>query len=229
MTEQNLPEERRDADRAERVFATKSGMWSRGSGDTSGYNGLVRELAMPGKSGAPFEDAAADAIHDRAVDVLPKFKGYRMLFHAGELTVYVPREDLREVVRTLRDDPYLRFEVIMSISGVHYPQEVGAELHAVYHLLSYTHNRRLRLEVTCPDDDRHIPSVVETYPMADYDERETWDMFGIIFDGHPSLTRILMPDDWAGHPQRKDYPLGGIDVEYKGATIPAPDTRRSYS
>ena len=83
--------------------------------------------------------------------------------------------------------------------------------------------------MTCPDDDPHIPSVVATYPMADWHERETWDMFGIIYDGHPSLTRILMPDDWKGHPQRKDYPLGGVDIEYKGAKVPAPDNRRSYS
>ncbi|TFJ95429.1 methionine sulfoxide reductase [Platysternon megacephalum] len=97
----------------------------------------------------------------------------------------------------------------MSVSGVHYPHHVGAELHVVYQLLSYTHNRRISLEVTCPDADPHVPSVVSVYPMADYHERETWDMFGVIFDGHPSLTRILMPDDWQGHPQRKDYPLGG--------------------
>ena len=86
-----------------------------------------------------------------------------------------------------------------------------------------THNRRIRLEVSCPDGDPHIPSVVPTYPTADWHERETYDMFGIVFDGHPALTRILMPDDWPGHPQRKDYPLGGIPVEYKGATIPPPD------
>ncbi|HMS38041.1 MAG TPA: NADH-quinone oxidoreductase subunit C, partial [Arachnia sp.] len=105
----------------------------------------------------------------------------------------------------------------------------GHELHSVYHLLSYTHNRRVRLEVSCPDEDPHIPSVVPVYPMADWHERETWDMFGIVYDGHPALTRILMPDDWRGHPQRKDYPLGGVDVEYKGAKVPAPDQRRNYS
>ena len=84
-----------------------------------------------------------------------------------------------------------------------------------------THNRRIRLEVTRPDADPHIPSLVSIYPTNDWHERETWDMFGIIFDGHPALTRILMPDDWPGHPQRKDYPLGGIPVEYKGGTHPA--------
>ena len=67
--------------------------------------------------------------------------------------------------------------------------------------------------------------MVEVYPTGDWHERETWDFFGIVFDGHPALTRIEMPDDWPGHPQRKDYPLGGIPVEYKGATIPPPDTR----
>ena len=104
---------------------------------------------------------------------------------------------------------------------MHYPDDDGRELHAVYHLLSMTHNRRIRLEVTCPDADPHIPSVVAVYPTNDWHERETYDFFGIVFDGHPALTRIEMPDDWPGHPQRKDYPLGGIPVEYKGATDPA--------
>ena len=110
---------------------------------------------------------------------------------------------------------------------MHYPDDAGRELHAVYHLLSLTHNRRIRLEVTAPDADPHIPSVVATYPTADWHEREVFDFFGIVFDGHPALTRIQMPDDWPGHPQRKDYPLGGIPVEYKGGTIPPPDQRRS--
>jgi hypothetical protein len=69
----------------------------------------------------------------------------------------------------------------------------------------------------------------QVYPANDWHEREAWDMFGIEFDGHRALTRILMPDDWPGHPQRKDYPLGGIPVEYEGATVPPPDERRPYS
>jgi NADH-quinone oxidoreductase subunit C len=77
-------------------------------------------------------------------------------------------------------------------------------------------------------EDPHVPSVTSLYPGADWQERETYDMYGIVFDGHPGLTRILMPDDWDGFPQRKDYPLGGIPVQYKGATIPPPDERRAY-
>ena len=126
------------------------------------------------------------------------------------------------MAQALRDDPDLRFELCLGVSGVHYPHETGRELHAVYHFLSITHDgRRIRVEVTCPDDDPHIPSIVSVYPANDWHERETWDFFGIVFDGHPALTRILMPDDWPGHPQRKDYPLGGIPVEYKGADDPA--------
>jgi len=78
------------------------------------------------------------------------------------------------------------------------------------------------------EKDQHMPSLVEVWAGANWHERETYDMFGIIFDNHPGLTRILMPDDWPGFPQRKDYPLGGIDIEYKGATVPAPSQRRSY-
>jgi NADH-quinone oxidoreductase subunit C len=148
----------------------------------------------------------------------------------GEMTIFVARKHLVAVARALRDDPSLRFDMCTGVSGVHYPHDAGRELHAVYHLLSITNGgRRIRLEVSCPDDDPHIPSVVGVYPAGDWHERETWDMFGIQFDGHPALTRILMPDDWPGHPQRKDYPLGGIPVEYKGATIPPPDQRRNYS
>jgi len=147
----------------------------------------------------------------------------------GELTLHVARERLVEVMRHLRDTPALRFEMSLGVSGVHYPQNQGGELHAVYHLCSITNNRRVRIEVACPDTDRHIPSTVSVYPTNDWHERETYDFFGIVFDGHPALTRIEMPDDWEGHPQRKDYPLGGIPVEYRGATVPAPDERRSYA
>lgn len=217
-----------DTQMAPEVIGTRNGMWSRGTGDTSGYGGIKRTVAMPSGSQPPYGswfDAAVARIHDLAPDAGTG----RIVVDRGELTFFVQREQLPALVKQLRDDAQLRFEMCVSVSGVHYPDDQGNELHVVYDLLSITHNRRMRLEVTCADADPHIPSVVATYPMTDWHERETWDMFGVIFDGHPALTRILMPDDWQGHPQRKDYPLGGIAVEFKGATVPSPDQRRSYS
>jgi NADH-quinone oxidoreductase subunit C len=217
------------------VIEVRRGMFGQDdTGDTSGYNGLVRTIAMPAPSERPFGggfDAVADALMTALGGAGSSFGTAveKTVVDRGEITFFVRREHLVETCRVLRDDPDLRFELCASLSGVHYPQDAGRELHSVYHLLSITHNRRIRLEVTCPDDDPHIPSVVEVYPTADWQERETWDFFGIVYDGHPALTRIEMPDDWPGHPQRKDYPLGGIDVEYKGAVIPPPDVRRSYN
>ena len=229
QTPDNLPVPDGAASAERPVIRTKQGMWAgAGSGDTSGYGGLVREYAMPGQTVGPFGDPF-DAIHGRALEVVPELEGQLVLFDRGELTIYVPREQLPDVVRQFRDDAHLRFEVCVSVSGVHYPHDTGRELHAVYHLMSVTHTRRLRLEVSVPDADPHIPSSVPVYPGHDWHERETWDFFGIVFDGHPGLARIEMPDDWPGHPQRKDYPLGGVDVEYKGAKVPAPDNRRNYS
>ncbi len=207
---------------------TDSGMFgARGTGDTSGYGGLVRTAASAGSSERPyggyFDDVADDL--ERAY---PEFSSAieRVVVDRGELTLHIKREKLVEVAKILRDS--LKFEMCMGVSGVHYPNNVGRELVAVYPLLSITNNRRIRLEVTVADSDAHIPSLVEVWAGNNWHERETFDMFGIIFDGHPGLTRILMPDDWQGHPQRKDYALGGIPVEYKGAMIPAPDNRRSY-
>ena len=198
-----------------------------GTGDTSGFGGLVRSLPRPGSSERPyggyFDDVADDL--ERAY---PDFSDAieRVVVDRGELTLHVKREKLAEVALILRDK--LLFEMCLGVSGVHYPNEIGRELHAVYPLLSMTRNQRVRLEVSIPESDPHVPSLVEVWGGNNWNERETFDMFGIIFDGHPGLTRILMPDDWRGHPQRKDYPLGGIPVEYKGATVPPPNERRSY-
>lgn len=209
------------------VLRQKSGMWGDGSGDTSGYAGLQRTIEMPGTTARPY-GGWFDEVADRMEALVPGF-GTRVTVDRDEITFYVRPDHLVALCQALRDDAHLRYEVCIAVSGVHYPEQTGEELHAVYHLLSMTHNRRIRLEVPVAEDDPHIPSVVTVYPMADYHEREAWDMFGLIFDGHPALTRILMPDDWVGHPQRKDYPLGGIAVEYKGATVPPPDQRRTYN
>jgi NADH-quinone oxidoreductase subunit C len=204
-----------------------------GTGDTSGYGGLkVRRaprLASPRPYGSYFDDIA-DALAASLAKSGSSFDAAveQVVVGNGDLTLYVRREHLLAVASRLRDDPALAFEMCLGVSGVHYPADAGEELHALYHFLSITHNRRLRVEVTAPDADPHIPSLVSVYPTCDFHERETWDFFGLIFDGHPALTRIEMPDDWRGHPQRKDYPLGGIPVEYRGATIPPPEERRSY-
>ena len=204
-----------------------------GTGDTSGFGGLISPVALPGSTQRPyggwFDEAVDDLIAGlRAREVEPAAALTSVVVDRGELCVMAAREHLVAVAATLRDEPSLRFELCLGVSGVHYPEQSGRELHAVIPLRSITHNRLLRLETTAPDDDPRVPSLTSVYPTNDWHERETYDFFGIVFAGHPSLTRIEMPDDWEGHPQRKDYPLGGIGVEYKGARIPPPDQRRSY-
>lgn len=230
------------------VVGERTGMFGvHGSGDTSGYGGLTRLVTLPPAATRPygswFDDAVdvlaevlaeAGVAFDDAVERVVVTDPRRPVEGEGpsrdaELTLHVAREHVVAVCRALRDDQDLRFELSLGVSGVHYPEDAGRELHAVYHLTSVTHGRRLRLDVACPDADPHLPTTTAVYPANDWHERETWDFFGIVFDGHPALARIEMPDDWPGHPQRKDYPLGGIPVEYKGATVPPPDERRRYS
>ncbi|MBH1935062.1 NADH-quinone oxidoreductase subunit C [Streptomyces sp. AV19] len=217
------------------VIGVRTGMFGAGDGgDTSGYGRLVRTVRMPGESVRPYGgyfDEVADELEGALEEqgLLPSNAVEKTVVDRGELTFHIAREHLVRVCRTLRDDPALRFELCTGVSGVHYPGDKGRELHAVYHLRSLTHGRTIRLEVSVPDADPHLPSVCDVYPTNNWHEREAYDFFGLVFDGHPALTRIMMPDDWQGFPQRKDYPLGGIPVEYKGAQIPAPDQRRSYS
>jgi len=217
------------------VVDVRRGMFGvHGTGDTSGFGGLVSTVAMPPATERPYGgwfdevvDVLVELLEGEGID--PDAAIEKVVVDRGELTLFLAREHLRRVAQWLRDDQDLRFELCLGVSGVHFPNDAGRELHAVYHLLSLTHGRQLRLEVTAPDADPHVPTLVDIYPGNDWHERETWDLMGIVFDGHPSLARTAMPDDWVGHPQRKDYPLGGIPVEYKGATVPPPDTRRSYS
>jgi len=229
---QNTAGVARAGEAAPETVGRRTGMFGvSGSGDTSGYGGLVRPTVYPGAAQRPFGPptaAGATGWFDTVADGLDGLIE-KVVIHRGEITFYVHRDHLVEAMRRLRDEESLRFEFSAGVSGVHYPDDTGRELHAVYSLLSMTWNRRIRVETTCPEDDPHLPSTVAIYPTHDWHEREVWDFFGVVFDGHPALTRIQMPDDWPGHPQRKDYPLGGIPVEYKGATIPPADQRRSYN
>jgi NADH-quinone oxidoreductase subunit C len=203
-----------------------------GSGDTSGFSGLQRQPWVELPSERPY-GSYFDEVVDALAEAYQPFDDavIKVVVDRGELTLHIKREHLLGIAQTLRDNESLRFELLSAVSGVDYLAREGADgqrLHSVYHLTSMTYRRRVRLEVALTTADPHVPSVTGIYPTADWQERETWDMFGIIYDGHPSLTRILMPDDWDGHPQRKDYPLGGVAVEYKGASIPPPDERRVY-
>jgi NADH-quinone oxidoreductase subunit C len=213
------------------VLTTHRGMFGAADGgDTSGYGGLVSAVLAPAPTPRPFGEPF-DTIADALAAAVPNAAAAitSVVIDRDQMILHVEREHLLDVAAVLRNDPALRFELCLGVSGVHYPEATGRELRAVYPFLSITHNRRVLVEVAAPDADPRIPSLVSLYPTCDWHERETFDFFGIVFEGHPHLTRIAMPDDWIGHPQRKDYPLGGIPVEYKGAQIPPPDERRSYS
>ena len=181
------------------------------------------------------------ALRDHLVDAFDdlEVEGFR-----GELTLIAPAATILDVLRFCRDDPDVRCELLADLTGVHYPggkrvetqqettgwpnYEFGEDtgrIEANYILYSLTHNHRFRLRVNLPDVEPVIASATSLYASADFMEREMYDFFGVHFDGHPNLKRLHMPDDWNGHPLRKDYPLGGVDVQYKGATVPPPDQR----
>ena len=163
-----------------------------------------------------------------------------------ELTLHVAPELLVEVMTFCRDDEQLSCELLADLAGIHWPagdhiierqasttgwpeyrvsREHGA-IEVNYILRSVTCNHWFRLSVATPDDAPTLPSVTGIYKTANFHEREVYDFFGVEFTGHPDLTRILMPDDWLGHPHRKDYPLGGVEVDYKNDKfIPPPNQR----
>ncbi len=198
---------------------------------TNETTGMLRYTTPPGQTPQAPVRERLQLLQDRITAALPEAIE-RAVVDRDELTVYVDRSRLLDVARLCRDDPQLRFEMLASLSGADYLGFPGTDerrLHAVYHLLSMTYRHRIRIEVAVTVEDPHVPSVVSVWPTADWQEREAWDFFGIVFDGHPGLTRIEMPDDWEGHPQRKDYPLGGVPVEYRGAQIPPPEQRLAHS
>jgi NADH-quinone oxidoreductase subunit C len=200
----------------------------RGTGDVSGFGGLVRRRPDIVGTPKPYGDYF-DEVTDALEEAYPGFADAieKVIVDRGELTLHIAPEKIAEVCQVMRDDDALRFELCSSVSGVDYLGSDDRRLHVVYQLTSMTYRRRIRLEAAVPADGS-LPTVTSVYPTADWQEREAYDMFGVIFTGHPNLTRILMPDDWEGFPQRKDYPLGGVPVEYKGAEIPPPDQRRVY-
>ena len=131
----------------------------------------------------------------------------------GLASLYVKRESIVDVARFLRDDPDLSYNFLENLCGVDY---LGRDprFEVVYHLLSHKNHHRICLKVGLPERDPSVPTLTGLWATANWQEREAYDMFGIAFAGHPGLYRILMPDDWEGHPQRKDVPLGGEEVAF---------------
>ena len=144
----------------------------------------------------------------------PNCVGQRLQF--GELTLVVPAASVLSVLRALRDDAGCQFEQLVDICGVDYPER-EKRFDVVYHLLSPRKNQRLRVKCEV-DDATPVPSVVELYPVANWYEREAYDMYGILFSGHPDLRRILTDYGFQGFPLRKDFPLTGyVEVRYDDA------------
>ena len=164
----------------------------------------------------------------------------------GELTLFVAPDELLAVLDFCRTDDELTTELLADLGGVHWPagdhvierqtSTTGWPAYRVsrdegrieisYMLRSISRNHHFRIVAATSDEDARLPSVTGLWPGANFLEREAYDMFGVVFEGHPNLVRILMPDDWLGHPHRKDYPLGGVDVKYKNDKfIPPPHER----
>ena len=141
-----------------------------------------------------------------------------------DVTVLVDRAELLGALSWLRTEPGLSFDFLSCVTATHWPEAEPA-FWVVYELRSMAEKHRLRVKVGLSETDPHVPSVTPEYPTANWHERETFDFYGIVFDGHPGLTRILLPDDWEGHPLRKDEELGGVETWYHGARVPPVDKR----
>jgi len=141
----------------------------------------------------------------------------------GVEVLHPSREDYRDVLVQLRDDGYV---MCIDVCGVDYLERPPRELpdsvkperfEVVVNLLAFEPPRRIRVRVQIPEDDPILSSLFSIYPGSEAMEREAYDMFGIVFEGHPDLTRILLPEDWEGHPLRKDYAIGRVPVQFKAA------------
>ena len=168
---------------------------------------------MTGSSASGASAAVATAAGGERVDIAALLRGRfgeaieGEAEFRGDLALTVARERLHEVMEALRRDPELDFAFLMDVTGVDY-LNLGRvpRFEAVYHLYSLAHHRRIRVKVRLEEDDRWVPTVTDIWQSADWFEREAWDMYGIVFEGHPNLRRILCHEDFEGHPLRKDFP-----------------------
>lgn len=186
------------------------------------------------------------ALESLADHIVARFPDVTTDITHGELTVHATAELVRDLLTFARDDETLRCAVLADLSGVHWPagehvidrqpsttgwpqyrvsREAGV-IEVLYVLRSLQRNHWFRVSVGTDDTAPTLPTVTDIFPTASFHEREVFDFFGVIFEGHPGLTRILMPDDWLGHPHRKDYPLGGVNIDYDHDKFIPPPQRR---
>jgi NADH-quinone oxidoreductase subunit C len=175
---------------------------------------------------APAQDAPADTQGETEPDDTPPpptLHGAPLSDSRGQAVVHPDRAQYVDLVRTLKDEGFV---MCVDITAVDYladpvrplPDGVTPErFEVVVNLLSLAERRRIRVRVQVPDSDPRLPSIYHLHPGTEAMEREVYDMFGIVLEGHPDLSRILMPDDWEGHPLRKDYGMGRIPVQFKAA------------
>lgn len=129
----------------------------------------------------------------------------------GEWTITIPREQLLGLCQFLKESPATRFDFLSDVCGADRGVEEEPRFEVNYHLFSTSLHHRVRLKVLLNEEDAHVPSVTGLWKTANWHERETYDLVGVIFDGHPDLRRILLPEDWQGHALRKDFPLRGYE------------------
>jgi len=175
-----------------------------------------------------------------------RFSGVACNLQHGELTVFASSSNLLDVLAFCRDDDQLACDYLADLSGVHWPagdrvierqtsttgwpefrvSRQRGVIEVLYVLRSTYRNHWLRVSVGVDDQEPALPSATGLWETANFHEREVYDFFGVTFVGHPNLVRILMPDGWVGHPHRKDYPLGGVEIPYKhDKFIPSPEHR----
>jgi NADH-quinone oxidoreductase subunit C len=142
----------------------------------------------------------------------------------GEVTVEVERDRLLEAIAWLRDAPDVACDFLSSMTATDRPG-TDPRFRLVYELRSIEHRHQVRVACGIPAEDPRAPTLTPLHPTANWHEREVWDFFGVVFDGHPDLTRILLPDDWEGFPLRKDEELGGVPTWFQGARMPPIDKR----
>jgi NADH-quinone oxidoreductase subunit C len=143
-----------------------------------------------------------------------KFAGQVLgtMTYAGQVSVMLKKEMIKDVCLFLRDEPSLKMDHLSDLTAVdysRYPGDTGPRFEVVYNMISLVHRHRIRLKVRVPEEDPRVDSVTSVWHTANWHERETYDLMGVQFDGHPDLRRILLPEDWEGHPLRKEYPLKG--------------------